>query len=240
MSDCHTNTPEFCEDSEMSSTQGFQLATASLTDALYESVRKRIISEEIKPGEKITEARLTAEYGVARPTAKACLERLVVVGLVRRTAHKSAVVPLLDKDDVLDLFFARESVEASAVRLLADSDGVPKASVQAHRDLEAANASQSFSDGVQADIAFHRSLVHGTGSERLARMHDLIIGEVELTMGFSSAHQQTSRTAIATEHAAILDAIARHDAAGAEDALRQHLVAAQARILSSLPEPDPS
>lgn len=222
----------------METRPNFRLATASLTDALYESVRKRIISEEIEPGEKITEARLTSEYGVARPTAKACLERLVVVGLLVRTAHRSAVVPLLDKADVLDLFFARESVEASAVRLLAESFGVPKESLHAHRDLEVANARQSFADSVQADIAFHRSLVQGTGSDRLSRMHELIIGEVELTMGFSSAHQHTSRVAIATEHAEILSAITDHDAERAESALRRHLVSARARVLSSLTDAD--
>ena len=46
-----------------------ELGPSSLTDALYESVRKRIVNGEIPQGEKLTEVRLATEYNVARPTA---------------------------------------------------------------------------------------------------------------------------------------------------------------------------
>ena len=192
------------------------------------------MSEEFKPGERITEARLTSEYGVARPTAKACLERLVVVGLLRRTAHKSAVVPVMSSADVRDLFLSRLTIEGASVRLLAQTTGVPRESLHAHREMEAANEAGSFADSVQADVTFHRSLVRGTASGRLVRMHDLIMGEVELTMGISAAHQQTSREDIASEHGFILDAILSKEPQRAEDALREHLENARVRVLASI------
>lgn len=96
-----------------------ELGPSSLTDALYESIRKRIVNGEIPPGEKLTEVRLATEYNVARPTAKAALERLTALGLLRRTAHKTAVVPVLDEAEIRDLFFSRITIEKAAVSTLA-------------------------------------------------------------------------------------------------------------------------
>ncbi|MEU6716405.1 GntR family transcriptional regulator [Nonomuraea sp. NPDC046802] len=214
----------------------FALGPASLTDALYEAVRRRIINEEIRPGEKVTEARLATEYDVARPTAKACVERLVVVGLLQRSAHKAAVVPRLDASDIEDLFFSREAVESASVRVLATGANVPAEADRAQNDIEHATERGAYEQIVAADIAYHRSLVAGTGSRRLVRMYELVIGEIELTMGRYSAHRATSRASIPQEHAAILEAIRSGDADAAVERLRTHLAAARQRLLTHLPD----
>jgi DNA-binding GntR family transcriptional regulator len=210
----------------------FALGPASLTDALYQAVRRRIINEEIGPGEKVTEARLAAEYGVARPTAKACVERLVVVGLLQRSAHKTAVVPKLDGSDIEDLFLSREAVESASVRILAARGRVPAEADRAQRDIESATERGVYEQIVAADIAYHKALVVGTGSRRLTRMHELILGEVELTMGRYSAHRATSRASIPKEHAAILSAIRSADPDAAVKRLCAHLAAARQRLLA--------
>jgi DNA-binding GntR family transcriptional regulator len=210
----------------------FALGPASLTDALFEAVRRRIINEEISPGEKVTEGRLAAEYGVARPTAKACVERLVVVGLLQRSAHKAAVVPRLDASDVGDLFLSREAVESASVRILASRADVPPEADRAQSDIENATERGIYEQIVAADIAYHRSLVVGTGSRRLARMYELIVGEIELTMGRYSAHRATSRASIPQEHAAILAAIRSGNPDAAVERLCAHLAAAQQRLLA--------
>ena len=167
----------------------FLLAPSSLTDALYEAVRKRIVNGDIRPGEKLTELRLASEYSVARPTAKACVERLTSVGLLRRTAHRSAVVPEFDEAEILDLFIGREAVERSAVLALAKRKFVPIQATKAQLAIEQAARDRDFPSQVEADIEFHSSLVAAAGSRRLARMHESIMGEVQLTMGQFQAHR---------------------------------------------------
>jgi hypothetical protein len=44
---------------------------------------------------------------MARPTAKAALERLVYEGILRRATNKTARVPLMDADDIRDLYYSR-------------------------------------------------------------------------------------------------------------------------------------
>ncbi|WP_432543729.1 GntR family transcriptional regulator [Kineococcus sp. SYSU DK002] len=215
----------------MTAVTAFELATSSLTDALTRSVTERIVSGQIAPGEKVTEARLAGDYGVARPTARACLERLVVLGLLRRSVHKTAVVPVLGVREIEDLFFTRQTVEGAAVAELARRSSVPSAAEAAQVAIEAAAAAEDFRGQVAADIAFHVALVEGVGSERLRRMHELIIGEVHLTMGLHEAHRTTSGRKVAAEHARVLRAVKAGDVAKAQDALAAHLESARLRVV---------
>lgn len=212
----------------------FALTPSSLTDALYEALRMRIINGEIKGGERLTEARVSTEYSVARPTAKACLERLTAEGLLRRTAHKTAVVPVFDAAELVDLFIAREAVELAAVTRLAATSRVPVGAVDAQGAIELAAERLSFPDQVAADIAFHGALVNAAGSSRLAKMHGLIMGEIHLTMGQFQAHRSTNPGTVVSEHARIMEAISAGSPEEAAAALTAHLEHARDRLVSQV------
>jgi len=214
----------------------FKLGPSSLTEALYEAVRKRIIDGDIAPGEKVTEQRLAGEYNVARPTAKACVERLTSLGLLRRSAHKTAVVPVLTADEIEDLFFSRRTFERAAVAELAGGQNLPEETVRSQTAMTAAVGRHDFAEQVQADIAFHWSLVRGLNSPRLSRMYEMISGEIHLTMGKYAAHRSAEPTAIEAEHAAIIAAIEQGDVPAATQALEDHLSRAKSRILAQLEE----
>lgn len=218
----------------MSTDASLELGPSSLTDAMYESVRRRIVNGEIPQGEKLTEVRLATEYNVARPTAKAVLERLTALGLLRRTAHKTAVVPVLDEAEIRDLFFSRVTIEKAAVSTLAETGEVPAAAARAQTAIEYAARDHVFENQVEADIAFHTALVAAVGSRRLARMHELIIGEVQLSMGQYKAHRKADPATVAEEHAAILKAIKDGNPTAAADHLAHHLAQAQNRLLSTI------
>lgn len=216
----------------------FPLGPSSLTEALYASVRKRIVNGEIAPGEKLTEIRIAGEYSVARPTAKACLERLTALGLLRRTTHKTAIVPKLDEDEIRDLFFSRATVERAAVAALAGTATLPPEAVRAQAAMKAAAGDPAihgaFANQVEADIAFHSALVAAVGSRRLSRMHEVILGEVHLTMGQFQAHRTTHPMNVSNEHDEILEAIGDGDPERAQQCLAHHLDQAQGRLLGQL------
>jgi DNA-binding GntR family transcriptional regulator len=218
------------------STSQFKLGPASLTEALFESLRTRIINGDISPGEKVTEQRVASEYGVARPTAKSCLERLTNLGLLRRVAHKSAVVPQLDAAEIDDLYFSRVTFESAAAAHLARQRRLPEETRRAQEVMRRAAEVQDFAEQVQADIAFHWSLVRGLGSERLSRMYEMVSGEIHLTMGQYSAHRRTTPSEVVAEHEAIMSAIAAGDEEAAREALTEHLSRARERVLAEVRE----
>ena len=188
------------------------------------------------PGSTVTEKAVADRFGVARPTAKAALERLVAEGLLRRSTHKTARVPQLDRDDIVDLYANRAVVEEAALRLLAAASRPPADAIAAQRVLVAAAAgpSESAVDTgplARADIAFHRALVEAQPSPRLARLHSLLMGEIELCTGQVLAHRLLALDDVIAQHQGILDAVADGDADRAGRLTRAHIEGARDRLL---------
>ncbi|MBU3537090.1 GntR family transcriptional regulator, partial [Alkalihalobacillus clausii] len=63
-----------------------------LPEAIAQSLRADIVDARLVPGETLTETAVARRFGVARPTAKVAIERLVADGLLRREAHRAARV----------------------------------------------------------------------------------------------------------------------------------------------------
>lgn len=210
------------------------LSIRSLTDALSDSLRGRILAGDLLPGHRVTEAGLAAHYEVARPTAKAAIERLSAEGLLERDAHRSARVPVLDAERVRDMYFARRLIECQAYRLLAEHKEVPELATRANEQLRDAAGHGRLADVVDSDITFHRALIDGLDSERVTKTHGVLINEMRLCLIQVQAHRLLDPLIIANEHASILDAIAAGDAERAAQQGKAHLDNAEARLTGYL------
>ena len=199
-----------------------------LPDAIYDQLRASILSQHDAPGSAITESVVALRFGVARPTARLAIERLVVDGLLRREPHHAARVPVLGHDDIADLYYNRAIVEAEAVTALAGLSSVPLSAVTAN------NAITTASDFARHDIDFHRALVEAQPSPRLTRMHSLLMGEIELCIGQVQVAQLLSARDIAGQHQGILDAILTGDSALAARLTAAHIAGARDRLLHNL------
>ncbi|MFN4001000.1 GntR family transcriptional regulator [Microcella sp.] len=212
------------------------LAVTRVPDAVYEALRESILSQREAPGSAVTEQAIADRFGVARPTAKVALERLVAEGLLRREAHKTARVPELSRDDIVDLYANRAIVEEAALRTLAADGVVPIAAIAAQRMLVDAASDASTADRsgplARADIAFHRALVEAQRSPRLARLHALLMGEIELCTGQVQAHRLLALDDVVAQHQGILDAVAAGDPERAGTLTRAHIEGARDRLLA--------
>jgi DNA-binding GntR family transcriptional regulator len=206
------------------------LQPATMPDAIFETLRARIIDQSEAPGSTLTESAVALRFGVARPTAKLALERLVAEGLLRREAHRAARVPQLDRADITDLFATRRLIESAAVASLAASGALPADALAAHRELLAVAPTGGAFAG--ADAAFHRALVAGSPSPRLARMHGALMGEIELCIGQVQAHHLLDVTDVAAQHQRILDAVIEGDPTAAAELTAAHIDAAGAALLA--------
>ncbi|MEO6941744.1 MAG: GntR family transcriptional regulator [Terrimesophilobacter sp.] len=200
-----------------------------LPDAIYDAVRADILDQTETPGSALTESAIAARFGVARPTAKLALERLVGEGLLRREHHKTARIPQLSREDISDVFENRAIIESVASSALARAGAVPPAAVAAHRRLVTSAAAGDFA---RDDIAFHRALVAGQPSPRLTRMHEVLMGEVELGIGQVQAHHLLAAADVAEQHQNILNAIVAGDPVLAERLTRDHINGAREALLA--------
>ena len=207
------------------------LKTTSLPEAVYEALRESIVTGTDAPGSLMTETAIAVHYEVARPTAKAALERLVTEGLLTRQAHRAARVPELDRDDIVDLYSNRALIEEAALHNLAVTAAVPSTALALHRELLEHAANDDRAALARTDIDFHRALVVAQHSPRLSRMHSLIMGEIELCIGQVQAHQLIRAADVAEQHQGILDAVTMGDITLAGRLTREHIFNARDRLL---------
>ena len=215
------------------------LKTTSLPEAVYDALRESIVTMVDRPGALLTESAVAERYGVARPTAKAALQRLVSEGLLSRRAHHAAQVPELSRDDIQDLYSNRVILEEAALRNLAADAVVPVAALAVHRELLEHVRTDDRAALARTDLDFHRQLVLAQHSPRLARMHGLLMGEIELCIGQVQSHQLLRPADVAHQHQGILDAVAAGDAPLAAQLTRAHIEGARDRLLQKYDSESP-
>lgn len=211
----------------------------SIVDAIAQDLRRQLFRGEIRHDEPLTEAGVSEQYEVARPTAKAAIEKLVAEGLLVRDAHRSARVPVLDAADARDIYRTRADVEAIVLRRLAGARTVPDEARRANAEI-AALGDASALDVVDPDMRFHTSLVDAMGSPRLSRAYLSLASEVRLCMAQVQGNSLLSTALIHAEHAQLLELLEGGDGDGVVALLERPLARARERLVGLLGgEPGP-
>ena len=210
-----------------------RVSALSIIDAIVGDLRRRIYAGDLLQGTPLTEAELAASYDVARPTAKAAIERLVADSLLERGAHKTARVKTLGAESVRDIYFARAFLESEVVRRLAKTATVPDAARSANTEIEA-RLSQPATAIIDPDMDFHTALVDAMGNQRTSAMYRSLLGEVRLCMTRVQSLELLDSAQIASEHATILERIAAGDPEGAAGALDGHLAHARELLAAEI------
>lgn len=216
------------------------LGVRSVIDAVEEALREQVLDGEIPMGTAVRETRVAQTFEVARPTAKAAIERLVTSGLLRRDAHRSARVPVLTADDVTDLYLSRILVEGQVARTLADRGQYPEEADEAIRSLRALGTDALPAQYVDPDVGFHAALTRQLGSARIGRVHDGLLQEMRFCMAQVQAERLLSPTVIVTEHEAIATAIRNGRPDEAATAVAAHLNRACNALTASIKDRESS
>jgi len=210
-----------------------RIAAVSIVDAIATDLRNRVFSGDLASGEALTETDVASTYEVARPTAKASIEKLVAEGLLDRGTHKTARVVDLGPESVRDIYLARAYLESEVLRRLARTKDVPEAAVQANRDIEALQSGAPL-DVVEPDMRFHTSLIDAVGNERISRMYRSLVGEVRLCMVRVQSLHLLDTELILAEHRKILELIEDGQGEAAAELLDEHLGRARERLAAAM------
>lgn len=201
---------------------------ARIPAGVADALRADVLAVRIRPGDAVTEAAIASRFGVSRPTARIAIDRLVSAGLLRREANRGARVPILSRGDIVDLYDNRALVEGAALSALAARGAVPPDAILHNRALATAPDDAPFAAD---DIAFHRALVTAQSSPRLARMHESLMGEIELCIGQVQANALWRPADIAAQHAHVLEAVVAGDSVLASRLVREHIATSRDRLL---------
>lgn len=198
------------------------LKSVSIIEALANSLRDRILIGELTPDMPLPELQLANQYGVARPTIRAAIQQLVLTGLLRREANRTAFVPRLSSDEIRDLYGVRTLLELEVVRRLTSQRLRPPLAEAALGRLEQFGSHAKWNEVVNADLDFHLALVEAGGSRQIAHLYRILRDEIRLCLAqLRPAYDSVAR--LAREHRELLVTIGLGDADAAAELMRRHL-----------------
>jgi len=198
--------------------------TVSAARRVYLSLRQRIVEMSMLPGVRIVERDLADELGISRTPVHEAVQRLAEEGLVEvipRSGTFVARIPLEGLDEAMMVRNALESaiIEKAAAR--ATPAGVESLRAILERQAEAIAASD-FRAFHQSDELFHATLAELSGYPGvwpiILQAKTQVDRYRQLTLPL-----QGRMDGVLDEHKAVVEAIAVGDAAGAVQAMREHL-----------------
>jgi DNA-binding GntR family transcriptional regulator len=208
------------------------IESTSLADEAYRRLRALVLNGELAPGEELRQDTLAASLGISRTPLREALNRLAADGLVEFRRHRSAVVAAFSQRDIEADYEARRIIEPAAARIAAErrDPGTIAALESAMR--AAADAGADVDREFEANRAFHRALVAGSGNRQLVRFVDeLWGGRIAPFFYARQARQPGRRRRDRSEHAEIVRLVAAGDADGAARAGDAHLSGALESLL---------
>jgi DNA-binding GntR family transcriptional regulator len=200
------------------------VATTSLRDRAYDTIKHRIITCAFRPGEYINELQLSALLKIGRTPVHQALDRLMIEGMVEVIPRKGVIVKPVSLNEVLQIIEVRLINEPYGARLAAekgsDADLADIADVlDRTRDSVAVRDVEKL---MLLDREFHLLIARAAKNEVLI---DLLrnLHERSLRFWFISLNAPTQHEAVQKEHGAIFSAVRRRDPDAAEAAMRRHI-----------------
>ena len=201
------------------------LATVSTVQAAANALREQILDGHIEPGSRLRETEFAERLGIARHSFRAATQILIAEGLLLREPNRGVHVPVLDPDDLIDVFRLRIALEVEAVRLVIATGEIPEQAELSVRQLSGVGDDAPWRSVVEPDMRFHRAIIDAAGSPRLVRAYASVQSEILLCLVQLRPHYHRPAE-VAAEHEELIAAMRAGDSDRAEELFRVHLTEA--------------
>lgn len=197
----------------------------TLREQVVDKLRTAILDGTFRPGEKMAEVELAAQFGVSRGTVREAMRTLQNSGLLQGSERTSLHVRRLSPQEIAELFDVRVALEGHAVTTILGSPRRDEIIDELEAQLPEPPPGLSYIEQFEIDLAFHESLCRLSGNGILADMwcsiKDLMRVAVLIGPDETSASLMTK-----SHHQPIIDAMRTGDAVQAREALAKHMAMA--------------
>ena len=208
------------------------LQSSSLTSVVGKEIERQILHGELAPGAKLIEATLAAQLGVSRGPVREAFRMLEEAGLVRQEKNRGVFVRHVALDEAMEIYELRAMMEEAVGRALAAAI-TPAQLKTLHALVDAMGQAVKAGDTDAyhlLNLDFHDKLVEFSGKRKLTAIYRQLINELSLFRRLNLADEKMMPLS-ASEHDAILKAIASGDSERAGRAMREHVLESRDRTL---------
>lgn len=207
-------------------------------DEVYERLREAILTKQFSPGQRLDTEAIAQQLGVSLTPVRSAIELLAADGLVDVQPRSGTFVTTLsakDVEDTLDIRCALECLAAEkAVARLTKAD-IEKARRFLKLLAKPIRDEQDSHDHENANSQLHELLIEASGNRILAEMYKKLNAHLTIARLHSRAPDWRDRIRQEqSEHEEIVSAMERRDRAALVDALRRHILRAEASLLAGI------
>lgn len=195
-----------------------------LRDVIFETLRKSIISGDIKPGERLMEVSLADQMGVSRTPVREAIRRLEAEGLVTMIPRKGTHVSELSVKDIMDVLEVRAVLDQLATALAAKrmQTAQIKALESIHKQYITNVEKENMEGAIRKDVEFHDVIYAASGNPRLVAVASSLREHV---YRFRVIYMKDNLIAenVLHEHEEILEALRNAQEDRAADLAEEHI-----------------
>ena len=199
----------------------------SARETAYQTIRSRIITMELKPGDPLNDRELAEELGISRTPMR---EALLMLNLARMVDIKpqsgTHVAPinlkLMEMEQFARYTLEKEILNRIRGRLTAEQEAAYRLNLESYRQLERdPDAENRETRMLDLDNAFHRRAFELCGMEEHFDHMLSTFQHIERLRKFSL--QTEENKSVCSSHTAILEALLHGSADDVSEALESHL-----------------
>ena len=195
-----------------------------LRDVVFNTLRKAILTGELKPGERLMEIHLANQLGVSRTPIREAIRKLELEGLVIMIPRRGAEVAQITEKSLKDVLEVRRALDALCVELACDRISAEEQEQLKKTCDEFVRATETKDATIiaKADVAFHDIIVQATGNQRLIQLINNL-SEQMYRYRFEYIKDENRHDSLIEEHRIIYESIVKRDKKKAADTAKLHI-----------------
>jgi len=194
-------------------------------DYVYQELRHRIITKNLKPGQRLPEVNIAVEMGVSRTPVREALRRLASEGLVLIIPNSGARLASPTKREMEDTYVVREQLECLATRIAAGR--ISERNIRRLEDTiieeERAFEEKNLELYLEVNETFHKVIADSSGNRVLSEYVENILARTNAYVVFYDPFYDIEDNPSVIQHKGIVQAFKDRDADLAVDLMREHL-----------------
>lgn len=211
----------------------------SISDQIYDLLKKKILNSEILPGERLMQEEVAKAFNASRTPIRQAFHLLEKDGLVERLPQNGFRITRLELETIKDLFAIRGVLEAYGVELACERiepktiETLRSIRDQAQQMLESSDIPREtkLRRIFEFNSQFHETIYRSTNSRYLM---DLIsnLRNTVLRLRALGVRKKGSWKQALNEHSRLIDCLERKDKKAAGKLMRRHISNAMSHVLS--------
>ncbi|MBQ9929074.1 MAG: GntR family transcriptional regulator [Lachnospiraceae bacterium] len=206
-----------------------------LRDVVFNTLRKAILTGQLKPGERLMEVHLANKLGVSRTPIREAIRKLELEGLVIMIPRRGAEVAQITEKSLKDVLEVRRALDVLSVELACEritQEGMEELE-KACQEFAGATKGKDASVIAMADVKLHDIIVDATGNQRLKQLVNNL-SEQMYRYRFVYIKDESQHEKLIAEHREIYEGILAKDKERAATAARTHIDNQEKSIISQI------